>query len=188
MQANAIKHKKNVQANMLVSLDATPDVFNNPDSQWEEVELSYGSLPNVDVGNAVRNHVAFIDYMDSLIDTTCMLYLDPEVEPAETITVNGLHNQGSMVLEIQPAPINGGDRIAIAGRIYYALYVHGNYVVLDRPTHVAILNGTVLSVYTLIGGGTYQYVPSQQRVLTRWHSDSTEWLRGAVLRFVRKLT
>lgn len=183
---DGLKIKKNTQANLIVSIDGTPDVATNPDGQWEELLLSYGSLPNSDVNDAIKNHIAFIDYLDTLLNTACEIIVDPDYAPATSAIVNGAHAIGAIVLALDPSNILAGDRLQIGADIYFVLYKSGDSVVLHTPLKTAVADNQVLPVFASAPGGIYQYVPEAPRQLSRWQSDRTDFLRGASLRFVRK--
>lgn len=183
---DGLKIKKNTQANLIVSIDGTPDVATNPDGQWEELLLSYGSLPNQDINDAIKNHIAFIDYLDTLLNTACEIVIDPDYLPATSAVVNGVHAIGAIVLALDPSNIAAGDRLQIDTDIYFVLYKSGDSVVLHTPLKTAVVDNQVLPVFASAPGGVYQYVPEAPRQLSRWQSDRTDFLRGATLRFVRK--
>lgn len=181
-----LKIKKNTQANLIVSIDGTPDVATNPDGQWEELSLSYGSLPNQDINDAIKNHIAFIDYLDTLLNTACEIIVDPDYAPATSAIVNGVHAIGAIVLALDPSNILAGDRLQVGADIYFVLYKSGDSVVLHTPLKTAVADNQVLPVFASAPGGIYQYVPEAPRQLSRWQSDRTDFLRGASLRFARK--
>jgi hypothetical protein len=185
---DSVSHIRHMRTALHVSIDGTPDVFVDVESKWEELVLNYQSLPAQDISDSLRNHIAFVDYLDSLLDTTVEISFDPDFEPVQSVVVNGTHPSGTIVLALQPSEVRAGDRITVFGTEYFVLYVYGHSVVLSAPLKVSVSNGSVLPVLRPAGYGEYKYVPSEARRLTRWHESAQDFFRGLSLRFVRKVS
>jgi hypothetical protein len=169
-----------------VSIDGTPDVATDPAGRWEELVLNYRSLPNTDFSDAVRNHIAFVDYLESLENPACRITFDPAFTPAASVTVNGAQPAGTVVLNLLPSALESGNRLDIAGVEYMVLYMAGNSAVLSKPLAVGIADAVSIPVSSQIGYGVFQYVAPPDRRLTRWYEGATDFFNGLVMRFVRK--
>jgi hypothetical protein len=185
-EKNAVQHIKHNRADLHVSIDGTPDVATDPAGRWEELVLNYRSLPNTDFSDAVRNHIAFVDYLESLENPACRITFDPAFTPAASVTVNGAQPAGTVVLNLLPSALESGNRLDIAGVEYMVLYMAGNSAVLSKPLAVGIADAVSIPVSSQIGYGVFQYVAPPDRRLTRWYEGATDFFNGLVMRFVRK--
>lgn len=185
-EKNAVQHIKHNRADLHVSIDGTPDVATDPAGRWEELVLNYRSLPNTDFSNAVRNHIAFVDYLESLDNPACEIVFDPAFSPAASVTVNGTQPAGTVVLALQPSAIAGGDVLTIGGVQYSVLYVVGDSVVLSQPLAVGVADLLVVPVAQPVGAGVFQYVAPTERRLSRWYEGADDFFKGLQMRFVRK--
>ena len=177
-----IKHNR---TNLHTAEDGTPDVVNNPSGIWEEIVLNCGALPQNAAG--LPNHIEFVDYLESLIDMGVEITLDADYAPAASITTTAAAAIDGVYLDIIWAVIRSGDRITIAGVDYSVVYVVGTTrIVLSESLKSVVSNGQVIPVKTPVGYGAYQYAPQQDRKLSRWLYDRTDFLRGLTMRFVRK--
>jgi hypothetical protein len=181
-----VKHIKHNRADLHVSIDGTPDVAIDPAGRWEELVLSYRALPNEDRHN-VQNHIAFVDYMESLIDSTVSIDFDPNYTPALTVITAAAHTAGDVVLSHNASTVREGDVIVIDGVQYFVLYTPSNTrAVLDKPLHIGLASGVTLQVLSTSTYGEWVFIPQSERSLSRWYESATDWLSGLTLRFVRR--
>jgi hypothetical protein len=185
-EKNAVNHIKHNRSDLHVSIDGTPDVATDPVGRWEELTLNYRSLPNTDVSGAVRNHIAFVDYLESLDNPAVELTFDPAFTPVASVIVNGAQPADTVVLALQPSAIGGGDMLTIGGKSYMVLYVVGDSVVLSEPLAVGVADLLSIAVASPTGEGVYQYVAPESRRLSRWYEGADDFFRGLQMRFVRK--
>ncbi|MBK7363011.1 MAG: hypothetical protein IPJ01_12005 [Micavibrio sp.] len=185
-EKNAVQHIKHNRSDLHVSIDGTPDVATDPAGRWEELTLNYRALPNTDFSDAVRNHIAFVDYLESLDNPACEIAFDPEFVPVASVIVNGVQPAGTIVLALQPSTIAGGDLLTIGGASYMVLYVVGNSVVLSQPLAVGVADLLAVPVASPVGAGVFQYVAPAERRLSRWYEGATDFFKGLQMRFVRK--
>ena len=181
-----VKHVKHNRADLHVSIDGTPDVAIDPAGRWEELVLSYRALPNAERHN-VQNHIAFVDFMESLIDSTVSIDFDPNYTPALTVTTAAAHVAGDVVLNLNVSSLREGDVIVIDGVQYFVLYTPSNTrAVLDKPLHIGLASGVTLQVLSTSTYGDWVFIPQSERSLSRWYESATDWLSGLTLRFVRR--
>ena len=169
------------RANLHVAEDGTPDVVNTPDSRWEEIVMTYKTLP--------ADHIDFIDWLEGKVDMRSNISLSPSLTPTTSVTASGATSAGEAVITVTDnTGLDSGDRLTIDGNEYTVLYTYGTTkVVLDRITTTALSNGESITVKYDTGFYEYQYVPNNDRSLTRWYETNTEYFRGLVVRFARKL-
>jgi hypothetical protein len=184
-KSDAVASIKHNRVNLWVSETGVPDVVNTPDGAWEELLMTYGSLPTQEFGR-LKNHLEFLDWLETLTDMTVELRLDPNYTPSTSITTGAAAAVDQPFIVVGSGTVKSGYRITIAGKTYSVGLVSGVYAVLDRGLEDAVLNGATLEVASIIGYGTYQYIPQTDRRLTRWAHDRTDFMRGFILRFARK--
>lgn len=184
-KSDAVASIKHNRVNLWVSETGVPDVVNTPDGAWEELLMTYGSLPTEEFGR-LKNHLEFLDWLETLTDMTVELRLDPNYTPSTSITTGAAAAVDQPFIIVGSGTVKSGYRITIAGKTYSVGLVSGVYAVLDRGLEDSVLNGATLEVASIIGYGTYQYIPQTDRRLTRWAHDRTDFMRGFILRFARK--
>jgi hypothetical protein len=178
----SIKHNR---VNLHVSETGVPDVVNSPDGTWEELLMTYGSLPTEEFGQ-IQNHLEFLDWFETETDMTCNLRLDPMYTPAASVTTGAASAVGVPFIVIASGTLRSGMKIVVAGKEYFIGLVSGVYGVLDRGLEDAVSNAQVIEVKKIIGYGEYKYVPQTDRKLTRWQWNRTDFMRGFIMRFARK--
>jgi len=178
----SIKHNR---VNLHVSETGVPDVVNSPDGAWEELLMTYGSLPTEEFGQ-IQNHLEFLDWFETETDMTCNLRLDPMYTPAASVTTGAASAVGVPFIVIASGTLRSGMKIVVAGKEYFIGLVSGVYGVLDRGLEDAVSNAQVIEVKKIIGYGEYKYVPQTDRRLTRWQWNRTDFMRGFIMRFARK--
>jgi len=172
------------QVNRHVGADGTPDVTNDVDSIWEEITLSYQTLPT--------DHIDFLDWWQlNFSDMTCELDFFVNSTVSTTVTVSGTQAAGIPTLTIDAgSTLAAGDRIAIGTEYYSVLYMVGDTIaVLSKVLVVGVTDNDVLTVSQPTGLGTYQYFPQSDRNLRKpMARASSEFDKGLVLNFSRKRT
>lgn len=179
-----IRPEKQPAASADQGMDGTWDAVNEPSRATEYLTLQYGSGVPVD-------HITTQDLMESLTDLTCEISLDPDLsDPDSTIQVNGAHSVGDCVLTIDASTtIKAGMVLTIGSYKYYILYTYPSTSPTKLILHQALLSSVadnlVITPQEPASYGTYQYIP-QSRQIPRPQSQETEYVNGAVFKFVRQ--
>lgn len=179
-----IRPEKQPAASADQGLDGTWDSVNEPTRATEYLTLQYGSGVPVD-------HITTQDLLESLTDLTCEISLDPQLsDPNSTITVNGNHSIGEVVLNIDASTtIKAGMVLTIGAYKYYILYSYPSTSPTKLILHQALLSSVadnlVITPEEPTTFGTYQYIP-QSRQIPRPQSNETEYVNGASFKFVRQ--
>lgn len=179
-----IRPEKQPAASADQGMDGTWDAVNEPSRAAEYLTLQYGSGVPVD-------HITAQDLLESLTDLTCEISLDPDLSDPDTdITVNGAHSVGDCVLTIDASTtIKAGMVLTIGSYKYYILYCYPSTSPTKLILHQALLSSVadnlVITPQEPASYGTYQYIP-QSRQIPRPQSQETEYVNGAVFKFVRQ--
>jgi hypothetical protein len=181
VQNSTLEIVRHNRSNLHVAENGTPDTTNTPDSRWEEVVMTYKTLP--------EDHITFIDWLESQVDMTCDISLEPSLTPTTALTASGTTSAGEAVITVADnTGIDAGHVLTIDGNEYTVLYTIGSTkIVLDRVTTTALSDLESIAVKYDTGFGEYQYVPQPERRLTRWYETDPSYQRGLVVRFARKL-
>lgn len=175
---DVIRHNR---ANLHVAEDGTPDTTNTPESRWEEIILTYKTVP--------ERMINFIALLESGSDMTSNVSFDPSTTPTTSLAASGATSAGEAVITVADnSGVDSGDRLTFDGNTYTVLYTYGSTkIVLNRITTTALSDMEAITVAYDTGFGEYQYIPQTDRKLTRWYETDTSYQRGLVVRFARKL-
>jgi hypothetical protein len=182
--ATGIRPEKQPAASADQGLDGTWDAVNEPTRATEYLTLQYGS-------GVPADHITAQDLLESLTDLTCEISLDPHLSDPDTdITVNGAHSVGDCVLNIDASTtIKAGMVLTIGSYKYYILYCYPSTSPTKLVLHQALLSSVadnlVITPQEPTTYGTYQYIP-QSRQIPRQQSNETEYVNGALFKFVRQ--
>ena len=178
---SSIEFIRHNRANLHVAEDGTPDSVNTPDSRYEQIVMTFKTLPS--------DHIDFINWLEGQVDMTCDISLDPSTTPTTSITASGATASGNAVITVTDnSTIDSGDILTIDGYDYTVLYTYStDKIVLDRITTTALTDTESITVKYDSGFGEYQYVPQLERRLSRWYETDDSYARGLIVRFARKL-
>jgi hypothetical protein len=118
---------------------------------------------------------------------TCEISIQADYAPATTVTAAAGSAVDMPFIDIDPANVRAGDRVTIGSWSYSIIYIiNETRLVLSEPLREEVFASDEFAVKRPVGYGEYQYVPQQERKLSRWLFNRTDFIRGMQLRFVRK--
>lgn len=126
-------------------------------------------------------------------DLTVKICDDPDYYTnSGTVTANGNHSIGDVVLNIDSQATFSGMTVTIGSIVYYVLYALPSQsattkLVLNKALLSAISDNDILVTNYPSGVGEYQYQPQQRLVLKRPEKSSLKtWREGLTITFTRK--
>ena len=181
---NAIEFSKLIRSNLQIGSIAEPTVYNDPDRQTDIINLKWDSL--------FTRFTDFVDRLEDERDLTVQLAIDPQIQQTlPSITTDGAHSVGDIVLNIDPITILGGTILTIVNKSYFVIYSDPGFanairLVLDRPLEDAVPDATVIVSTFPVTLGEFLYVPQREKRLSRPADNANDLETGLTMQFVRK--
>ena len=179
----SVSHGKTIESVEQIGETGEEDVYTNTDRFLEVMTNEISVVTDEDI--------AFIDQLDAMTDKKVDIVLDYEEIQAATVTVDGAHSVGDVVLNIDETTFQIGRSITIAGEKYTPLYVLPDSIstvklVLNKPLKSNVLDNAVINVTSPLGFGQYSYSPITGRDNQRFIKINGEYRSGIKMRFIRK--
>jgi hypothetical protein len=169
-----------------IGLDGTVDVYSKPEKRTESIILEW-QYPLHE-----PEDVEFFEYLESLEDTVCEIYLFPNQELFGTFTTDG----AATPINTWQIELDGNDVVPIGskfdfgGRTYDVIGVYPASEETERILVTPVLESEIpssetISLFDITGAGTYSYVP-ENRESELFYSQKDDLKGGFRMVFSRK--